>query len=62
MGLFDKAKDMAGDSENIEKVKGALSDENVDGATEKVKDVAPDQADGAIDGLSDKAKEFGGGE
>ena len=60
MGLFDKAKDMASDSENIEKAKGALSDENIDAASDKLKDVAPDKADGAIDSLADKAKKLGG--
>lgn len=60
MGLFDKARDMATDPENVEKAKELLTDENVDAATEKLKDIAPDQADGAIDGLADKAKEFGG--
>lgn len=60
MGLFDKAKDMATDPENIEKAKELLTDENVDAATDKLKEVAPDQADGVIDGLADKAKELGG--
>ncbi|GAB4085856.1 hypothetical protein GCM10028784_24860 [Myceligenerans cantabricum] len=59
MGLFDKAKDMASDPENIDAVKEHLTDENIDGAADKLKDIAPDQASGAIDGLADKAREFG---
>jgi hypothetical protein len=60
MGLFDKAKDMATDPENVERAKKLLTDENVDAAAEKLKDIAPDQVDGAIDGLADKAKKLGG--
>ncbi|GAA1871418.1 hypothetical protein [Myceligenerans crystallogenes] len=59
MGLFDSAKDMANDPENQEKLKGLASEENVDKAAEKAKDIAPDQADGGIDDLADKAKDFG---
>jgi hypothetical protein len=59
MGLFDKAKEFVTDPDNVEKAKEQLTDENVDAATDKLKEFAPDQADGAIDALGDKAKDFG---
>jgi len=60
MGLFDKAKDFVTDPDNVAKAKEQLTDENVDAATDKLKELAPDKADGAIDSLGDKAKEWGG--
>lgn len=62
MGLFDKAKEMATDPENVAKAKELLTDENVDAAAEKLKELAPEQARGAVDGLAAKAKEWGGAE
>ena len=59
MGLFDKAKEFVTDPDNVAKAKEQLTDENVDAATDKLKEFAPDQADGLIDGLGDKAKDFG---
>ena len=59
MSLFDKAKDFVTDPDNLEKAKEQLTDENVDAATDKLKELAPDQADGASDALGDKAKDFG---
>ncbi len=59
MGLFDKAKEFVTDPDNIEKAKEQLTDENVDAATDKLKQLAPDQVDSAIDTLGDKAKDFG---
>ena len=61
MGLFDKAKEFVTDPDNIEKAKEQLTDENVDAATDKLKELAPDRVDGAIDTLGDKAKDFGQG-
>lgn len=60
MGLFDKAKEFVTDPDNVAKAKEQLTDENVDAATDKLKELAPDKADGAIDSLGDKAKEWGG--
>ncbi|GAA2225464.1 hypothetical protein GCM10010413_20160 [Promicromonospora sukumoe] len=59
MGLFDKAKEFVTDPDNLAKAKEQLSDENVDAATDKLKELAPDKADGAIDTLGQKAKDFG---
>ena len=59
MGLFDKAKEFVTDPDNVAKAKEQLTDENVDAATDKLKEFAPDKADGAIDALGEKAKEFG---
>lgn len=59
MGLFDKAKEFVTDPDNVAKAKEQLTDENVDAATDKLKEFAPDQADGAIDALGEKAKDFG---
>ncbi|MFI6425888.1 hypothetical protein [Promicromonospora sp. NPDC050880] len=59
MGLFDKAKEFVTDPDNVAKAKEQLTDENVDAATDKLKEFAPDQADGAIDTLGEKAKDFG---
>ena len=59
MGLFDKAKEFVTDPDNVAKAKEQLSDENVDAATDKLKELAPDKADGAIDALGEKAKDFG---
>ena len=59
MGLFDSAKDFLTDPDNLAKAKEQLTDENVDAATDKLKELAPDQADGAIDSLGEKAKDFG---
>jgi hypothetical protein len=59
MGLFDKAKEFVTDPDNLAKAKEQLTDENVDAATDKLKDIAPDKADGAIDTLGQKAKDFG---
>ncbi|WP_125777829.1 hypothetical protein [Antribacter gilvus] len=58
--MFDKAKDFVTDADNVEKAKGYLTDENVDGAAEKLKEFAPDNVDGFVDTAADKAKEFGG--
>jgi len=59
MGLFDKAKEFVTDPDNLAKAKEQLTDENVDAATDKLKEIAPDKADGAIDALGEKAKDFG---
>ena len=59
MGLFDKAKEFVTDPDNLAKAKEQLTDENVDAATDKLKEFAPDKADGAIDALGEKAKDFG---
>ncbi|MEV0889777.1 hypothetical protein [Promicromonospora sp. MEB111] len=59
MGLFDKAKEFVTDPDNVAKAKEQLTDENVDAATDKLKEFAPDKADGAIDALGEKAKDFG---
>jgi hypothetical protein len=58
MGLFDKAKEFVTDPDNVAKAKEQLTDENVDAATDKLKEFAPDKADGAIDSLGEKAKDF----
>lgn len=58
MGLFDKAKEFVTDPDNVAKAKEQLTDENVDAATDKLKELAPDKADGAIDSLGEKAKDF----
>ncbi|MFI2364971.1 hypothetical protein [Promicromonospora sp. NPDC019610] len=58
MGLFDKAKEFVTDPDNVAKAKEQLTDENVDAATDKLKEIAPDKADGAIDSLGEKAKDF----
>lgn len=62
MGLFDKAKDFVSDPDNVAKAKEQLTDENVDAASDKLKQFAPDQADGAIDSMGDRAKDWGGPE
>ncbi|GAA1871413.1 hypothetical protein [Myceligenerans crystallogenes] len=62
MGLFDAAKDFVTDPENIAKAKELATDENVDMAAGKLRELAPEQADGAIDGLADQAKAWGGDE
>lgn len=62
MGLFDKAKEFVTDPDNVQKAKEQLTDERVDGATDKLKDLAPDQADGAIDSLGDQVKEWNAGD
>ena len=62
MGLFDKAKEFASDPDNIAKAKEHVTDENVDAASDKLKEFAPDQADGAIDSMGERAREWGGGE
>ncbi|HEV6953416.1 MAG TPA: hypothetical protein VKY86_09210 [Promicromonospora sp.] len=62
MGLFDKAKDFVTDKDNVEKAREQLTDERVDAATDRLKDLAPDKADGAIDQLGDRVKAWGGNE
>jgi hypothetical protein len=62
MGLFDKAKEFVSDPDNVAKAKEQLTDENVDAASDKLKEFAPDKADGAIDSLGERAKEWGGDE
>ena len=62
MGLFDKAKEFVSDPDNVSKAREQLTDENVDAASDKLKEFAPDKADGAIDSLGTRAKEWGGPE
>ncbi|MBO0610610.1 hypothetical protein [Myceligenerans salitolerans] len=62
MGLFEAAKNFVTDPENIARAKELLTDENVDAAAGKLKELAPEQVRGAVDGLAEKAKEWGGPE
>ncbi|MFD7022718.1 hypothetical protein [Promicromonospora sukumoe] len=62
MGLFDKAKEFVTDPDNVAKAKEQLTDERIDGATERLKELAPDKADGAIDSLGERAKDWNGTE
>lgn len=62
MGLFDAAKNFVTNPDNIAKAKELLTDENVDAAAGKLRELAPEKARGAVDGLAEKAKEWGGPE
>ncbi|GAB3170023.1 hypothetical protein GCM10027059_35860 [Myceligenerans halotolerans] len=62
MGFFEAAKAFVTDPENIARAKALATDENVDMAAGKLKQLAPEQARGALDGLAEKAKEWGGPE
>ncbi|WP_201845538.1 hypothetical protein [Myceligenerans indicum] len=60
MGFFDAAKNFVTDPANIARAKALATDENVDLAARKLKELAPEQVRGAVDGLAAKAKEWGG--
>lgn len=62
MGFFEAAKKFVTDPENIARAKALATEQNVDLAAGKLKQLAPEQIRGAVDGLAAKAKEWGGSE
>jgi hypothetical protein len=62
MGFFEAAKKFVTDPENIARARALATEQNVDLAAGKLRQLAPEQIRGAVDGLAAKAKEWGGAE